>query len=102
MNGGRAGPCGTPGHAQVDGPFRPTAFSPAGADSFAANQKYSGSPRPRISTLKYLPYTSDTTEYTGISTGQADIGQVPPQDLPVKTGSPGCRAATRWRPPATT
>jgi peptide/nickel transport system substrate-binding protein len=73
----------------VDGPFKLTAFSPTGADSFAANHKYSGTPKPRISTLKYLPYTSDTTEYTGLSTGQADIGQIAPQDLPVKTGAPG-------------
>jgi peptide/nickel transport system substrate-binding protein len=73
----------------VDGPFRLTAFSPTGADAFAVNRKYSGSPKPRISTLKYVPYTSDTTEYTALSTGQADIGQIAPQDLAVKTGPPG-------------
>ncbi|HEX4062086.1 MAG TPA: ABC transporter substrate-binding protein [Streptosporangiaceae bacterium] len=73
----------------VSGPFKLASFSPSGADTFAVNPKYSGSPKPRISTLKYLPYTSQTTEYTGVSSGQADIGQIAPQDLPVKTGSPG-------------
>jgi peptide/nickel transport system substrate-binding protein len=36
-----------------------------------------------------VPYTSETSEYTGLSSGQTDIGQIGPQDLPVKTGSPG-------------
>jgi peptide/nickel transport system substrate-binding protein len=73
----------------VDGPFRLTAFSPSGADSFAANRKYSGSPKPRISVLKYVPYTSLSSEYAALSSGAVDLGQIPNQDLPVKTGSPG-------------
>jgi len=73
----------------VSGPFKLTSYNSSGADTFAVNPKYSGSPKPRISTLKYVPYTSQTTEYTGVSSGQADIGQIPPQDLPEKTGSPG-------------
>jgi peptide/nickel transport system substrate-binding protein len=73
----------------VDGPFKLAAFSADGADAFAANPKYSGSPKPRISTLKYVPYTTDTAEDTGLRSGQVDVGQIPPQDLPVKTGAPG-------------
>jgi peptide/nickel transport system substrate-binding protein len=80
---------GSPIWSVVDGPFKLTAFSSGGADTFAANQKYSGRPKPRISTLKYVPYTSQTSEYTGLSSGQTDIGQIAPQSLPVKTGPPG-------------
>jgi peptide/nickel transport system substrate-binding protein len=71
----------------VDGPFKLTAFSPNGNDTFAVNRKYSGSPKPSISTLKYVPYTSDTTQYTALKTGQTDIGQIATQYLPLKTGS---------------
>jgi peptide/nickel transport system substrate-binding protein len=73
----------------VDGPFKLTAFNSTGADTFADNPKYSGSPKPRISVLKYVPYTTETTEYTGLSSGSTDIGQIPPQDLPEQTGPPG-------------
>jgi peptide/nickel transport system substrate-binding protein len=73
----------------VSGPFKLTSYNPGGADTFAVNRKYSGSPKPRISALKYVPYTSDSSEYTALSSGQTDIGQIATQDLPVKTGSPG-------------
>jgi peptide/nickel transport system substrate-binding protein len=75
--------------AVVDGPFKLSAFNPNGNDTFTVNKKYSGSPKPRIAALKYLPYTSDTTQYTALKTGQADIGQIATQYLPVKTGAPG-------------
>jgi peptide/nickel transport system substrate-binding protein len=73
----------------VNGPFKLTAFTPTGADTFTVNSRYSGSPKPKITTLKYVPYTTETTEYTGLSSGLTDIGQIPPQDLPEQTGPPG-------------
>jgi peptide/nickel transport system substrate-binding protein len=51
------------------------------------NGAYSGSPKPRLSAVKFVPFTSDTTEYTALKAGQIDVGYVPPQDLPVKSAS---------------
>jgi peptide/nickel transport system substrate-binding protein len=68
----------------VDGPWKLTSFSTAGNDTFVPNPKYSGSPKPQISTLKLVPYTSDATEYTALKTNQIQVGYVPPADLPLK------------------
>jgi peptide/nickel transport system substrate-binding protein len=73
----------------VDGPFKLTSYNSTGADTFAVNSKYSGTPKPRITTLKYVPYTTETTMYTGLSSGTTDVGQIAPQDLPQQNGPPG-------------
>jgi peptide/nickel transport system substrate-binding protein len=48
------------------------------------NPKYSDSPKPQISAIKFVPFTDDATEYTALKTGQLDIGYIPPADLPPK------------------
>jgi peptide/nickel transport system substrate-binding protein len=68
----------------VDGPWKLSSFSTSGNVSMVPNPKYSGSPKPSIGKLQYLPYTSDSTEYTAIKTGQVDVGYIPTQDLPQK------------------
>lgn len=68
----------------VDGPWKLTAFNANGPDVFVPNKPYSGSPKPTLSQLKYLDYTSDTAMYTALKTGSLDVGQVPPADLPEK------------------
>jgi peptide/nickel transport system substrate-binding protein len=68
----------------VDGPWKLSTFSTTGNDSMVPNPKYSGSPKPRIAKLSFVPFTSDTTEYTALKTGQVDVGNVPTQDLPQK------------------
>jgi peptide/nickel transport system substrate-binding protein len=72
-----------------DGPWRLTSFSIAGNYTFAPNPKYSGSPKPSISELKFEEYTSDTAVFTGLKTGALSMGGattngtgVPPDDLP--------------------
>jgi peptide/nickel transport system substrate-binding protein len=63
-------------------------FNTDGADTLVPNPKYSGSPKPTISALAYKTYTSDTTEYTALKSGQVDIGEIPPVDLaPKPSGS---------------
>jgi peptide/nickel transport system substrate-binding protein len=71
----------------VDGPWRLKSFSPEGNDTFVPNPKYSGSPKPRLAAVQFLPYTSPAAEYVALQTGQLDIGLVPPADLPVKPAS---------------
>ena len=76
----------------VDGPWKLTSFSDTGADTFVPNKSYSGQPKPRLSKLQYVPYTSDTAEYTALKAGILDVAAVgvgiPSADLPRKpTGS---------------
>ncbi|HZI73929.1 MAG TPA: ABC transporter substrate-binding protein, partial [Gemmatimonadales bacterium] len=52
-----------------------------------ANKAYSGSPKPTLAALKFFPFTSDSTEYTALKTGQVDVGNIPTQDLPQKSPS---------------
>ncbi len=68
----------------VDGPWKLAAFTVAGADTFVPNKAYSGSPKPTLSAVKYVTYTSDTAEYTALKTGSLDVGQIPSADLPQK------------------
>ncbi len=73
--------------AVVDGPWKLNSFSTAGTVTFVPNPGYSGSPKPTLSEVKYLAYTDDTTEYTALKTGQLDVGYIPSQDLPPRSGS---------------
>jgi peptide/nickel transport system substrate-binding protein len=70
----------------VDGPWKLSSFSTTGNVTMVPNTKYSGSPKPQISELKFVPFTDDAAEYTALKTGQLDIGYIPPADLPPKTG----------------
>jgi peptide/nickel transport system substrate-binding protein len=68
----------------VDGPWKLSAFSTTGADTFVPNKSYSGSPKPELSAVKYVTYTDDSAEYTALESGSLDVGAVPPADLPQK------------------
>lgn len=72
----------------VDGPWKLSAFSPTGTDTFVPNKSYSGSPKPRLSAVTFVPYTSDTTEFTALKAGSADVSEpllgLPLGDLPQK------------------
>lgn len=68
----------------VDGAWKLSSFTVAGNDTFVPNKAYSGSPKPRLSALKYVTYTSDTAMYLALKTGSLDVGQVPPANLPQK------------------
>lgn len=70
--------------AVVDGPWKLSAYSAAGNVTMVPNKAYSGSPKPQLAAIKFLPYTDDTTEYTALKTGQVDVGYVPSADLPPK------------------
>ncbi len=77
---------GNPLWQVVDGPFRLTAYDPQGNYTFVPNPKYSGSPKPSISELKFVDVTSDTAEYTGLRTGVYSQGDIPSTDLPPAVG----------------
>ncbi len=72
----------------VDGPWKLSAFSSSGNDTLVPNPKYSGSPKPQLSALQYVPYTSDTTAFTALKSGSLDFSLlglgIPPSDLTPK------------------
>jgi len=68
----------------VDGPWKLSSFSTTGNVTIVPNKSYSGSPKPQVSAVKFLPYTADQAEYTALKTGQVDVGYIPSQDLPQK------------------
>jgi len=72
----------------VDGPWKLTAFNDTGNDTFVPNKSYSGQPKPSVSKLQYVSYTTDTAEYTALKAGALDVAAIgvgiPPEDLPHK------------------
>src|SRR5579875_2521389 len=75
----------------VDGPWKLQSFSTGGNDTFVPNKAYSGSPKPTLSAVKYVPFTDDTTEYSALKSGSLDLGSpgvgIPSEDLPQKPAS---------------
>jgi peptide/nickel transport system substrate-binding protein len=71
----------------VDGPWKLSSFSTTGNVTMVPNTKYSGSPKPRLSAIKFVPFTADAAVYTALKTGQVDIGRIPAEDLPPKPAS---------------
>jgi peptide/nickel transport system substrate-binding protein len=79
---------GSPIWSVVDGPWKLSSFTSSGNDTFVPNASYSGSPKPTLSALKYVVYTSDSAEYTALRTGSLDVMyNVPAGDLPQKPTS---------------
>jgi len=68
----------------VDGPWKLSSFSTTGNVTMVPNPKYSGSPKPKLSAVKFVPFTTDSAVYTALKTGQVDIGRIPAEDLPPK------------------
>jgi peptide/nickel transport system substrate-binding protein len=68
----------------VDGPWKLSAYNSNGNVTMVPNPAYSGSPKPILSSFKYVPYTDSATTYTALKTGQLDIGRIPGSDLPQK------------------
>jgi len=68
----------------VDGPWKLSAFSTDGHVTMVPNPAYSGSPKPTLSAVKFVPFTSDSAEYTALKTGSVNVGNIPIADLPPK------------------
>jgi peptide/nickel transport system substrate-binding protein len=66
----------------VDGPWKLSSFSTTGNVTMVPNTKYSGSPKPQLSAIKFAPFTADSAQYTALKAGQLDIGYIPSADLP--------------------
>lgn len=72
----------------VDAPFKLKSFNAtSGAYSLLPNTSYSGTDKPYLSEVDFVPYTSDTSMYSALKAGSksADslqVGYVPAEDLP--------------------
>jgi peptide/nickel transport system substrate-binding protein len=71
----------------VDGPWKLSSFSTTSNVTMVPNTKYSGSPKPQISAIKFVPFTADSAQYTALKTGQTDVGYIPSADLPPKSAN---------------
>lgn len=65
----------------VDGPFHLTSFSPTGDVSMAPNPDYSGPNKPTFKQFVEKPFTTGSTEYNALVTGQIDVGYLPTSDI---------------------
>ncbi len=69
----------------VDGPFKLQSFTNTGQVTLVPNPSYSGSPKPTISKLIELPFTSDTSEFNEIRSGgpsAVTVANLPSQYAP--------------------
>jgi peptide/nickel transport system substrate-binding protein len=65
----------------VDGPWKLSVFRSDGYAQFVPNPRYSGSPKPRISTFVMEPFTSEDAEFNVLRSGGLSYGYVPINDL---------------------
>jgi peptide/nickel transport system substrate-binding protein len=69
----------------VDGPWRLGDYSSDGNYSLVPNARYSGSPKPRLDKVKFLPFTSDSARFNVLKAGGTiDLGSIPAIGLPQK------------------
>jgi peptide/nickel transport system substrate-binding protein len=67
----------------VNGPFKLTSFNnTTGEFTMSPNSAYSGPHAPTVSSIKAVPFTSDTAEWNAVKSGSIDVGYVPFTDLP--------------------
>jgi peptide/nickel transport system substrate-binding protein len=66
----------------VDGPWKLSTFNADGRDSFVPNPSYSGPTKATLKKFILAPYTTDTSEFNVLHTGQTiDVGYIPTQDI---------------------
>jgi peptide/nickel transport system substrate-binding protein len=69
----------------VNGPWKLSSYSSAGQFTLVPNKAFSGTPKPQLDSVKFLPFTSDAAEFNVLKAGGTiDIGYIPSQDLPPK------------------
>lgn len=72
----------------VDGAWKLGSFNSDGNYALVPNPQYSGSPKPMLDKVKFLPFTSDSAEFNVLKAGNTiDVGYIPSQDLPAKPAS---------------
>ena len=62
--------------AVVDGPYKVQSWTSDNAITIVANDKYTGTDKPSISTINLKPYTSDDAEMNDVRAGAVDYGYI--------------------------
>jgi peptide/nickel transport system substrate-binding protein len=71
---------------QVDsGPFKLQKYVPNGQVTLAAQPTYTGSDKPKLSTIVLTPFTGDDAEFNVLRAGQIDYGYIPAADTDQKS-----------------
>ena len=86
----------------VDGPFKLQSFNTDGEVTLVPNPDYSGSPKPSISKLVELPFTSEAAIYNAGALGRPERGHdrerpVAVRAAAVRAGAPRATTSTRRR-----
>lgn len=69
----------------VDGPFKLTGYNATSNEAtFVPNKNWSGSPRPSISELQLVTYSSNAAEFDALQSGNLTYGFIPSDDIPEK------------------
>ncbi len=74
--------------ATEDGPWKLSSYNIAGPITFVPNPKYSGSPRPDLSQLKFVTYPTGAAELAALRHGSVDVAAVPQAGLAAKAAGP--------------
>jgi peptide/nickel transport system substrate-binding protein len=75
--------------ATEDGPWKLSSYNIAGPITFVPNPKYSGSPRPYLSELKFVTYPTDAAELGALRhSSPVDVAAVPQAGLAAKAAGP--------------
>ena len=61
----------------VDGPYHLTSYQPNTEVTIGVNPEYSGQVKPKLTSIKFLNFTSDSAEYLALLSGSLDYGYVP-------------------------
>lgn len=68
----------------VDGPWALSTFDTNGTVTLVPNRQFSGPDKPKISKFELLSFTSDSSEYSTLLSGQMSVGYVPATDIASK------------------
>lgn len=72
----------------VDGPWKLSSFSSDGNYTVVPNPKYTGPTKPKLSAVKFVPYTDDAAEYNVERSGTTiSVGGIPSQNLPPRSST---------------
>lgn len=65
----------------ISGPYGLESFSDSGRMTLQKNEKYDGEDAANISTVNFLPFTSNDAEVAAVRSGDVDYGYVPTSEL---------------------
>jgi len=72
----------------VDGPWRLASFDASGHADFVPNLSYTAGKKPAIANFVEIPFTSEASEYSALTSGAIDVGYLPRSHVTAATSQP--------------